>query len=192
MLVFDGWSEILQPSIKRVLGELTSTPLKAYIDEIWRNKYTKGSFQEIHHHHGADISFTIFCNDFNETSSEFFFYNESSRYMDFRFRQIMEETGSLFMDDSWTLVSMKGDIIFFLLIFKGVQYIKMIVRTTVSGNMIIHRYNFENFIENMIMLFKRKSGYIVNFLNTCILIPSVVSNQKVEVDVKDSWIFHLI
>ena len=34
---------------------------------------------------------------------------------------------------------------------------------------------------------KEECEYIVNFLNTCILIPGVVSNQKVEVDVKDSW-----
>ena len=29
--------------------------------------------------------------------------------------------------------------------------------------------------------------YIINFINTCILIPGVVSNQKVMVEVKDSW-----
>ncbi len=141
MLVFDGWNEILQPSIEKFLCELTTVPVKAYIDEIWRNKYTRGSFQEIHHHHGADISFTIFCDDFNETSSEFYFYNENSRYMDIRFRQIMEEAGSLYMDDSWTPEPMKGDIIFFPSYFlHGVSVHKNDnVRTTVSGNMLIDK-----------------------------------------------------
>ena len=31
MLVFDGWNEILQPSIERFLGELTSVPLLSLI-----------------------------------------------------------------------------------------------------------------------------------------------------------------
>ena len=61
--------------------------------------------------------------------------------MDIRFRQIMEETGSLFMDDSWTPEPMKGDIIFFPSYFlHGVSvHQNESIRTTVSGNMIIHR-----------------------------------------------------
>ena len=34
---------------------------------------------------------------------------------------------------------------------------------------------------------KEECEYIINFINTCILIPGVVSNQKVMVEVKDSW-----
>ena len=53
----------------------------------------------------------------------------------------MEETGSLFMDDSWSPEPMKGDIIFFPSYFLlGVSvHQNESVRTTVSGNMIIHR-----------------------------------------------------
>ena len=141
MLELDGFIDVLKPSITRFLNEMTPLAIRARVDEVWINRYRKGYFQEIHHHHGADISFTIFCDDFNETSSEFYFYNENSRYMDIRFRQIMEETGSLFMDDSWSPEPMKGDIIFFPSYFlHGVSvHQNDSVRTTVSGNMIIHR-----------------------------------------------------
>ena len=141
ILELNGFIELLKPSIFRFLKELTPTPLEVELNEIWRNRYSKGCFQEIHHHHGADISFTIFCDDFNETSSEFYFYNENSRYMDIRFRQIMEEAGSLYMDDSWTPEPMRGDIIFFPSYFlHGVSVHKNDnVRTTVSGNMLIDK-----------------------------------------------------
>ena len=61
--------------------------------------------------------------------------------MDIRFRQIMEEAGSLYMDDSWTPEPMKGDIIFFPSYFlHGVSVHKNDnVRTTVSGNMLIDK-----------------------------------------------------
>ena len=138
MLVFDGWSEILQPSIERFLGELTSTPLKAYIDEIWRNKYTKGSFQEIHHHQGADISFVIFLNDYEKTNAEFYFYNETSRLTTCELHKICSQ-GSLNMEDVQYLEPEKGSIVFFpSYMFHGVSaHRNDNVRTTVSGNIVI-------------------------------------------------------
>ena len=46
----------------------------------------------------------------------------------------------------------------------------------------------KNFIETYDnALQKEECEYIINFINTAILIPGVVSNQKVEVEIKDSW-----
>ena len=141
ILELNGFIELLKPSIFRFLKELTPTPLEVELNEIWRNRYSKGCFQEIHHHNDFDISFVIFCDDYNETNAEFYFYNENSRYMNGKFRDLMMEPESLFMDDCWFLKPKKGQIVFFPSYFlHGVSVHKNeYVRTTVSGNMFIDK-----------------------------------------------------
>ena len=56
ILELNGFIELLKPSIFRFLKELTSTPLEVELNEIWRNRYSKGCFQEIHHHNDFDSS----------------------------------------------------------------------------------------------------------------------------------------
>tara|TARA_B100000427_G_C15284267_1_gene496802 strand:- start:65 stop:661 length:597 start_codon:yes stop_codon:yes gene_type:complete len=46
---------------------------------IWRNTYNKGYYQEIHDHlsaEGSDLSGVVFLNDYEEGSSQFYFYNK--------------------------------------------------------------------------------------------------------------------
>ena len=46
---------------------------------IWKNTYNKGYYQEIHDHlsaEGSDLSGVVFLNDYEEGSSQFYFYNK--------------------------------------------------------------------------------------------------------------------
>ena len=144
MLELDGFIDVLKPSITRFLNEMTPLAIRARVDEVWINRYRKGYFQEIHHHQYADISFNIFLSDDAESNENFYFYNEMTRVMNEKFRDIFraEEPGYLYMEDIWHLPRPeKGSIVFFpSYMLHGVSVQKTDeIRTTVSGNMVIDK-----------------------------------------------------
>lgn len=81
-LVVDEIMPVLGPSLDELvktvsLGFKISIENKMYLDEVWRNTYTKGCSQEVHHHLPYDISGVIFLDDYQKGSSEFYFFNRN-------------------------------------------------------------------------------------------------------------------
>ena len=136
----EGFCEILQPILQQFLLEITNTPFKYRIDELWRNTYRQGYHQEIHHHSPADISFVIFLNDYVENDAKFYFYNERSRVTSIIWKKLCQ-SNQFYMNEFWNMTPEKGSIILFPShMLHGVSPHKSVhTRTTLSGNILIDK-----------------------------------------------------
>tara|TARA_B100000287_G_C20325923_1_gene659739 strand:+ start:84 stop:656 length:573 start_codon:yes stop_codon:yes gene_type:complete len=113
-LVVDEILPVLGPSIdefmKRVsLGLHTSFKNDLYIDDVWRNTYTKGCSQEVHDHLLCDISGVIFLDDYRQGSSEFYFFNRNYPDLSTGWRKII----GINSNHNPQITAKRGQIIFF-------------------------------------------------------------------------------
>ena len=105
---------VLGPSLDAFTKEIslsfrTSIEGNLYIDEVWRNTYTKGSFQEVHDHLPYDISGVIFLDDYQKGSAEFYFFNRNYPQLTEGWRGIIGRTSN----NSPQINAKRGQVIFF-------------------------------------------------------------------------------
>ena len=82
--------QLVMPSLSIFFNELNldCSNLRIYCDEVWRNSYSKGCFQEVHDHTPFHLSGALFLTDEQEDDSKFFFYNDGFREVSREWREL--------------------------------------------------------------------------------------------------------
>ena len=89
-LDFTG-TDILGPSLNIFFNDINASldgQLNVNIAEIWKNTYTKGSFQEIHDHNPHQLSGVIFLDDYKPGHGRFYFHNRHDSDFSREWREI--------------------------------------------------------------------------------------------------------
>ena len=100
---------LFRPSLSIFFNELNldCSNLRLYCDEIWRNTYRKGCFQEVHDHTPFHLSGALFLTDEQEDDGRFFFCNQG-------YREVSREWRDLgFSGDRKYIKSERGKIVLF-------------------------------------------------------------------------------
>jgi len=73
----NNFVEIFKPSLDQFFDDiqLNISGLKLFCQDIWRNTYTKGFFQETHDHLPCNLSGVVFLTDEQEGDGQFYFHH---------------------------------------------------------------------------------------------------------------------
>ena len=134
-----GFEDILLPSLRILFSEIYLDECDFSIENIWKNTYREGFYQEIHSHIPCDLSCVIFLNDYDSDSSKFYFYNERGRTTPSKLKSLCNDNRH-YMHDTWILQPEKGSIIFFPshMLHGVTPHFSEKPRTTVALNFILN------------------------------------------------------
>jgi len=104
-LKWEEYYSLLEPSVNAFAAQI-NTQFKYTMGDPWLNFYNRGQFQEIHDHHGADISCVFFVNN-EEKFSKFYFQDRNSTLLTPLIQPLVKYQGAFIPDIK------SGDIIFF-------------------------------------------------------------------------------
>jgi len=137
----EGFEDVLYPSLDLFLSEIyiDNCDISIESDLVWKNTYYKGYHQEIHSHIPSDFSCVIFLDDYDDNSSQFYFFNENGRNTPFKLKSLCNDNRH-YMDDSWAMKPEKGSIIFFPshMLHGVTPHFSEKPRTTVALNFILN------------------------------------------------------
>ena len=132
----DQVAKFLKPTLDIFLAQF-NYPVEVNVDQIWRNTYERGGYQEIHDHSGGgDVSGCVFLEDFDPEAGKFYFYNRHASEMGAKWRYLLMGDK---MDEmlSKVIVHDAGDVLLFpSYVLHGVTLHRLRrPRTTISFNM---------------------------------------------------------
>lgn len=99
---------IIAPVINSFLEELGCAKCGITLQDVWRNTYSYGGYQEIHQHKPSVFSAVIFLDDYEEGGSVFSFLNTELRTLPDSLLRLMPH-----VSESLALTPNRGDIIIF-------------------------------------------------------------------------------
>ena len=85
------------------------------VDQIWRNTYERGGFQEIHDHSGyGDLSGCLFLEDSRSSDGKFYFYNRHGSEVNMVWNKLLKSsTFGCIESVNYNLAPKAGDVLLF-------------------------------------------------------------------------------
>lgn len=100
--------KIFFPSIQLLFKEIsTAEPCNLSIDDVWRNTYHKGSFQEIHDHLPNDLSGVLFLDDHEDDFARLYFHNRHDSEWSHELSELLD------LNNRFYIKGNRGQILFF-------------------------------------------------------------------------------
>ena len=84
--------KFLKPTLDIFLAQF-NFPVEVNIDQIWRNTYERGGYQEIHDHCGhGDLSGCLFLGDIGSSDGKFYFYNRHGSEVNIGWKKLLKSS----------------------------------------------------------------------------------------------------